>query len=450
MAHTIAAFLPITVLMVGALKTKRLAEMMFLSSFLGAVLIHKERFFSGYIDMLYGTLANPSYQFVFLILMCFGATIRLFQESGSMAGLANLLDKYANGPKKPLVLAWIIGLVMFVDDYLNTLAVSFSMRNTTDRNQIPREHLAFQSNAIASCICVLIPFSSWSAFTVGLLGEEGLVYGDYLSAIPFMFYPLLMILSCLLLALGLLPKAGELKKAYARVASGGPVFQKEAIEGATITVSEQESSLESPARNAVIPIVVLVITVICYDNDLVHGLLACLAVQGLLYISQKIMTSKEFVEHCFEGAKSMLTMAIIVLFAMTLSAANKELGFFEIVIGGAGRAVPPVLLPATAFIIVAATTFATAGYWVIQVLSIPIFIPLALSLNVNPALVIAAIMSGVTFGCSFCFYADPVFMTAAATGVSNLKIIKISSPYVLVCAALTVIGYVIAGLFIIA
>ena len=90
MSHIIAAFLPITVLMVGALKTKRLAEMMFLSSFLGAVLIHKERFFSGYIDMIYGTLANPSYQFVFIILMCFGATIRLFQESGSMAGLANL------------------------------------------------------------------------------------------------------------------------------------------------------------------------------------------------------------------------------------------------------------------------------------------------------------------------------------------------------------------------
>ena len=447
MAHTIAAFLPITVLMIGALKTKRLAEMMFLSSFLGAVLIHKERFFSGYIDMLYGTLANPSYQFVFLILMLFGATIRLFQESGSMAGLANLLDKYANGPKKPLVLAWIIGSGMFEDDYLNTLAVSFSMRNTTDRNQIPREHLAFQSNAVASCICVLIPFSSRSAFTVGLLGEEGLVYGDYLSAIPFMFYPLFMILSCLLLALGLLPKAGELKTAYARVASGGPVFQKEAIEGATISVSEQESSRETPARNAEIPIVILVVTVILYDNDLVHGLMACLAAQGIMYIGQKIMTSKEFVEHCFEGAKSMLTMAIIVLFAMTHSAAKMELGFFEIVIGGAGRAVPPVLLPATAFVIVAAATFATAGYWVIQVLSIPIFIPLALSLNVNPALVIAAIMSGVTFGCSFCFYADPVFMTAAATGISNLRIIKLSSPYALTSAALAVIGYVIAGIW---
>lgn len=81
----------------------------------------------------------------------------------------------------------------------------------------------------------------------------------------------------------------------------------------------------------------------------------------------------------------------------------------------------------------------------IQVLSIPIFIPLALSLGVDPALVIAAIMSGVTFGCSFCFYADPVFMTAAATGISNLKIIKLSSPYALSCAALTAIGYVIVG-----
>ena len=93
----------------------------------------------------------------------------------------------------------------------------------------------------------------------------------------------------------------------------------------------------------------------------------------------------------------------------------------------------------------AASTFATAGYWVIQVLSIPIFIPLALSMGVKPGLVIAAIMSGVTFGCNFCFYADPVFMTAAATGISNLRIINLSAPYALSCAALTVVGYVIVG-----
>ena len=59
---------------------------------------------------------------------------------------------------------------------------------------------------------------------------------------------------------------------------------------------------------------------------------------------------------------------------------------------------------------------------------------------------VAAIMSGVTFGCSFCFYADPVFMTAAATGISNLRIIKLSSPYALASAALAVVGYVIVGL----
>ena len=62
MSHTIAAFLPITVLMIGALKTKRLAEMMFLSSFLGAVLIHKERFFRGYIDFLNTVRQISDYQ----------------------------------------------------------------------------------------------------------------------------------------------------------------------------------------------------------------------------------------------------------------------------------------------------------------------------------------------------------------------------------------------------
>ena len=79
MLDAVLAFLPITVLMVGALITKRIAEMMVLASVLGAVLVYREDFFSGFIDMMYGALSNSSYQFVLIILIGFGGMIRLFQ-----------------------------------------------------------------------------------------------------------------------------------------------------------------------------------------------------------------------------------------------------------------------------------------------------------------------------------------------------------------------------------
>ena len=49
------------------------------ASLLGAILIHKGDFFSGYIDMIYGTLSNSSYHFVLFILMGFFPDIYMLQ-----------------------------------------------------------------------------------------------------------------------------------------------------------------------------------------------------------------------------------------------------------------------------------------------------------------------------------------------------------------------------------
>lgn len=441
-------FIPITVLIAGALITRKIAPSMIAAAFLAAVIIYRGNFFSGFIEMIYKTLSNPSYQFVLIILAGFGGLIKLFQESGALLGFGNLLSRYAHGPKKPLIIAWLMAFVMFGDDYLASLAVSFSMKEITDRNRIPREHLAYQANVMASCVCVLIPLSSWTAFTVGLISDHGLTYMDYISAIPYMFYPLIASALCLLIAAGIVPKAGPLKKAYERVKEGGPAFYEEEREKSIVNLEMPENQKATSALNAVIPIIVLVIVVLMFDNDLVHGLLAAIAVQGVLYIPQKIMTISEFVDHFFEGAKSMAAMAVLICFGFMLSSANEEIGLFDVLIGGLGHTVPPALLPVLVFVIVAFITFATAGYWLMQVIAIPIFIPLALAMNVNPALVIAAVMSGVTLGCNCCFYADPVFMTAAGTGISNLRLVKTTAPYAIGAAVLSAAGYLVTGLMV--
>ena len=81
-----------------------------------------------------------------------------------------------------------------------------------------------------------------------------------------------------------------------------------------------------------------------------------------------------------------------------------------------------------------------------QIIAIPIFIPLAQAAGIPVQFVIAAIMSGVTMGYGCCFYADAVFMTSAGTGVSNLRIIKTSAPYAIGTVILTAAGYLVCGL----
>lgn len=446
MMDAVLAFLPITVLMVGALITKRIAEMMVLSSVIGAVLVYKEDFFSGFIDMLYGALSNSSYQFVLIILIGFGGMIRLFQESGALMGFGRLVSRFASGPKKPLLVAWAMAFVMFVDDYLSTLAVSFSMKTITDKNRIPREHLAMQTNAMAACLCVLIPFSSWTAFTIGLLSEQGMDFGGYVKAIPYMFYPLAAVLMCFLVAVGALPKVGMLRESYSRVAGGGAVVPEEETGSSLVDMSTTGNQRESSALNAVLPIIIMIITVLLCDNDLIHGLVAAIAVQFIMYVGGRLMNVGEFVQNFFEGAKSMASLGIIICFAFMLSAANEKLGFFDYLIGGIGDTVPAGLLPALTFVVVAFATFATAAYWIMQVIAVPVFIPLAMAMGVEPSLVAAAIMSGVTLGCNCCFYADPVFMTSAGTGVSNMRIVRTTAPYAVLLAVLTVAGYVVVGL----
>lgn len=153
MLQIVMAFAPLVFLILYALKTRKMADAMVLATLLAMVLLHRQRFLTGTIDAMYAALSNSSYQFVLCIIIGFGGMITLFQESGALMGFRDLLLKIASGPKRTLVLAWLMSVVMFVDEYLNALTVTFSMREITDRNRIPREHLALQANIMACCLC---------------------------------------------------------------------------------------------------------------------------------------------------------------------------------------------------------------------------------------------------------------------------------------------------------
>lgn len=446
MLEIIMAFAPLTFLIVYALKTRRMAESMVLATLLAMALLHRQHFLTGTIDGLYAVLSSSSYQFALCVIIGFGGMITLFQESGALMGFRDLLLKVAGGPKRTLVLAWCMSAVMFVDEYLNALTVTFSMREITDRNRIPREHLALQANIMACCLCMTIPFSSWTAFSVGLISAYDLGFGDYLRAIPYMLYPLCMMLLCLLLAVGAFPKLGPLKQAYQRVRSGGLAFERDDTMEKLVDIPDVDESRVSPAWNAVVPLAVLVGGTILFGNDLVHGMVLAIIAQFLLYVPQRIMTVKQFFEHFFNGAKGMTSLAIVVCFGFMLSEANRGLGLFDTLITSIGDTVPAFLIPALAFLLVAATVFAVGSCWVVMTLAIPVFLPLAASVGLPAPVIVAAIMSGVSLGYSTCFYADAVFMTTAGTGVSNITIIRTTAPYAAVGAAVAVIGFLLCGL----
>ena len=450
MEYGIISCIPIAVLIIGVLITKKMPEMIIFSSIVGAALVFKTDIFNGYVGWLYGALSNESYQFLLILLLGFGAIIKLFEKSGALQGFANAIGRFANTRKKTMFVTWIMGIIMFVDDYLNVLAVSSSMRTLTDKQRIPREHLAYGANSMGACVCVLIPFTSWAAFAIGCLSEQGLGFTDYVSSLPYMFFPIIAIVVCLLVALGIIPKVGLIKKAYERVDAGGSVLCPAESSGSTssiINMGEEtgEDVKPSSPMNFFIPIIALIVVTIVCGNSVVHGIIAAIVIQFILYLAQRLMTLGEFMNTMFEGITSMAGLAFIICFAYILGSANDAMGFSAFVINGLSGTIPPALLPALAFIIIGAVAFAAASFWVLIVITVPIFVPLASSMGIDPAIIIAAIMSGVAFGSKFCFYSDAVFMTSAGTGVPNMTQIKAVAPYVLGSAALSAVAFLIIG-----
>ena len=106
--HDLLVFIPLTVLIVSALVTKKMAESMICATLVAMAMLHKGNFLSGTIDSFYATLSNDSFQFVVLILVTFGGVIQLLQKSGALTGFGNLLARFATTPKRSMLLAWRI------------------------------------------------------------------------------------------------------------------------------------------------------------------------------------------------------------------------------------------------------------------------------------------------------------------------------------------------------
>ena len=100
MIENILVFLPIIVLIVMALLTKKMAESMIAAAMLAILLKYREDFLPGIVESFYNTASSSSFQFALFMLMGFGGMIKLFQESGALISFGNWAAKYASGKKK--------------------------------------------------------------------------------------------------------------------------------------------------------------------------------------------------------------------------------------------------------------------------------------------------------------------------------------------------------------
>ena len=450
---------PVVVLML-AIWLRRPILSLLLGSISGLILLkpNLENMLSKLADISLSVMADETIGWLILVCGSFGALIALLVRTGGASAFGKASLRLTKGRKSSLFMTFILGVVIFIDDYLNALTVGESMKRVTDKYKVSREMLAYVVDSTAAPICVLVPLSTWAVFFGSLLVDNGIAatgegISVYASAIPYMLYPLLSIAMVVLVILGIMPIFGPMKKAEQYAVTGSANHTKH-VDHTHVHTSDdyavqaiedefKHASSNGKLHNFLVPILLLIAFTIYFDIDVWKGLIATLAITLPYYGIQKLMPLSEMMEQMFEGFKSMLPAIGTVIAAFIFKDVCDQLLLSQFVIDSLKGYMTPQMLPAIVFMSMAILAFATGSSWGIFAVTIPIVMPLAQSMDANIPLVIGALLSASSFGSQACFYSDSTVLAAQGSGCGLVSHAVTQLPYALIAAALAFVGFIL-------
>ncbi len=435
-----------------AIITRRTFEPLLFGSLIGFVLLDGFGFFPAWLDAIYIVMMDDVTVWVVLVCGLFGSLIALLEKSGGAKGFSIAATNVVKGRGTSLIGTWILGMLIFVDDYLNALSVGVAMRKVTDNFKVPRELLAYVINSTGAVVCVIVPFSTWSAFMAGQLGANGvLVDGSataaFIRTIPYVFYGWAALLVVPLVALKVIPTFGPMRKAELRAEAGElfpPGVRDKVKEESLSEAAEEDGEKKPQILDFIVPMLILAAVTIITE-DMLWGVLIAITSCLALYISRKVMNFSQFWDSFMEGFQNMIPALAIVCAAFFLQQANEGLGLTAFVIESVEPFMTGGLLPAVTFIVVALIAFSTGSFWGVAAISLPIIIPLAGVYGVNVFLASGAVISAAAFGSHACFYGDAATLTCASTQIPNIEYAKTTLPMLIIPAGLAILLYLIVG-----
>jgi Na+/H+ antiporter NhaC len=447
MSYGLIAVIIVIGIVIGAIATKKCEPFLIGGSIIGAIFLYKQDFITEWVNTLEGVMSDEAY----LILVCglFGSIIALLTASKGHFGFAKIVSKICNSERKTLFTTFILGVIIFIDDYLNVLSIGTAMKKVYDKVKVPREALAYLLDSTGSPVCVMFPFSSWAAYfgaiffaqeSVQALGAKTWM-GAYIKAIPFCIYPIVALLIVILFSAGVFPKLGGMKKAYERVATTGKVYSDASKK---YNMDDGEGEQDGNIFNFLVPMLVLVV-VACVTGNLVVAQIICLAVTLVMYLVEKLMTFTEYWENFVKGFADMLPIIILLIAALTFQTIASQMQMTEFFIDITQPILSAKIFPMLAFIITGILAFMIANAWGVCTLVAPVLLPLGASVGASAILIMAAILSGCAFGNHACFYCDTTVLASQGSGIDNFDHAVSQLPYVLIGAGISIIGFLVLG-----
>ncbi|PSQ95305.1 MAG: sodium:proton antiporter [Bacteroidetes bacterium SW_9_63_38] len=466
-----------------ALLFRRVVPALFLGVWVGAWIVQGlsvAGLFWGLLDTLQvyvlNAMVDEGHAAIILFSLMIGGMVGIISRNGGTRGIVEGLTQWADTARRGQVATWGLGLLVFFDDYANTLIVGSTMRSVTDRLRISREKLAYIVDSTAAPVASLALVTTWIGFEVGLIDEAVASipelsmsgYALFLESILYRFYPWLALFFVLSVA-GTDREFGPMYDAEQRARSTGEVLGEGTSVDAAATGNDElapKADIPSRAWNAILPVLVLVGGVLAflwttgtaaagadapmreiigaadsYEALMYASLLGVLAAAGLS-LGQGLLTLDETVEAWYAGLKSMLFAMIVLLLAWGLSNLTTVLHTANYLAAALSDALAPGVVPALIFVLSAATAFATGSSWGTMGIVMPLVIPLTWEILGSHGMAsaphyhilysaISCVLAGAVWGDHCSPISDTTILASMASGCDHVEHVRTQLPYAL-------------------
>lgn len=434
-----------TILVLGlALWSRRTLESVLAGALAAFFLMEGLGFLDAMAQATLATLMTEDVAWVMLVCGLYGGFIALLVKGGGSYALGRALISRIETKRGGLLATWSLGLVIFLDDYLNSLTVGATMKAVTDRFRTSRAMLAYVVDSTAAPLCLLVPLSSWGAYFASLLEQndvaaEGQGIAVFIETIPYLFYPMVALLIVPLVAVGVIPLVGPMRRAEELAERTGDLGASE----------DQALAVEENARGGMsvffLPMLAMVLFTVLPSVDLLRGVIAGILFTFAYYALWRVMPILEVFDTCIEGIKSMVPVLAMLLTLFVFVEANDRLGLTPYVIDAVSPFMTAGMLPVVVFVTVSALSFTTGSNWGVIAITMPIAFPLAQTFDVSIPLVMGALFSASAFGSQACFYSDSTVLSAQGAGCTTHQHAVTQLPYALLGAAVAAMLFILVA-----
>ena len=402
---------------------------------------------------------------VLMFTLIIGGLIATIEKLGGVRGFIHLLEhrNWVTNGKRAQWLAYSTGIVVFIESNITLLIAGAISRPLFDRYKISREKLAYIIDSTSAPICVLIPLNAWGAVIISLLGSAEIdnPIDVFIYAIPFNLYPIVVILFCAFV-IGKNIEIGPMKKAQERTeavellwANATPMVDP------SILSQQVERTDADKARFMIVPIAVMVIGMplglfVTGDGILSAGsgstsviwaVLAAIVTSWGLALQQSRLNLEELMQIFLKGAGGLLPVTMILLFALALGDVANLLGTGVYVAQLVQQSIPLALLLPLLFVISGFIAFAIGSSWGTFAIMIPLAMQIAVPLDLNSSLFLAAVLSGSVFGDHASPISDTTVVASMASATDHIDHVRTQLPYALISGGIAAFGFLLISAF---